>query len=170
MEMAAEIRIRVGADDAWALIGTRFGQIAEWASPITVSRLDRGAAALGVIRTCQVSGFGPMGEMVVRERLIAFDKAARSLTYDAVAGMPEFVKHAANRWTVEPDGAGACLVRSRATLRLTWWMRPLGPLMSWRLRREARGVLEELACRLETGRPHPRKIVSSAGHTGAPTV
>jgi len=127
MEMAAEVRIRVGADEAWALIGTRFGQIAEWASSITASRLDRGAAAAGVIRTCHVSGFGPMGDMVVRERLITFDQAAQSLTYDAVAGMPGFVKHAANRWTVEPDGAGACLVRSRATLRLTWWMRPSVP-------------------------------------------
>lgn len=168
--MALEIRIRVGADEAWALIGTRFGQIAEWASPITASRLDRGGAAAGVIRTCQVSGFGPMGDMVVRERLIAFDPAARSLTYDAVAGMPGFVKHAANRWTVEPDGVDGCLVRSRATLGLTWWMRPLGPLMSWRLRREARRVLEELAHRLETGRPHPRKLASAAEHAGAPTV
>jgi len=103
-----------------------------------------------------------MGDMVVRERLLAFDDAGRSLTYDAVEGMPSFIRHATNRWTVTEDGGQGCVVRSDVTMGLAWWMRPVAPLMAARLRRQARGFLEELAHVLATGRPHPRKAASSS--------
>ena len=180
MEMTAQVRIEVPAARAWEVVGTRFGDIAAWVAPITASSLDRAVAAAGAIRTCQVSGLGPLGDMVVRERLLAFDDAGRSLMYDAVDGMPRFVRRATNRWTVEPDGASACVVRTRAVLDLVWWMRPAAPFMAARLRREGVAVLDELAHHLRTGRPHPRKAVSSAaartatgtatGTAGPPTV
>ncbi|MBI4940030.1 MAG: SRPBCC family protein [Actinobacteria bacterium] len=168
MKMTAEIRIPAPADEAWQLVGTRFGDIASWAAPIVASSLDRDAAAAGAVRTCHVQGFGPMGDMVVRERLVAFDDARRSLTYDAVDGMPSFVRRATNRWTVTADGAQGCVVRSDVTMRLAWWLRPMAPLVAGRLRTEARGVLEELGHVLGTGRPHPRKVASSG--VGSPTV
>jgi hypothetical protein len=170
MELTAEIRVNAPADGAWHLVGTAFGDIARWAAPITASTLDRDAAGEGAVRTCHVTGFGPMGDMVVRERLLAFDGAARSLTYDAVEGMPRFVRRATNTWTVEADGTRACVVRTRATVRLVWWMRLLAPLMAARLRREATAVLEELAHMLETGLRHPRKVMASVPPSTAPTV
>ena len=170
MEMTAQIRIEVPAAQAWDVVGTRFGDVAAWAAPITASSLDRTTAAAGAVRTCHVSGFGPLGDMVVHERLLAFDDATRSLTYDAVDGLPGFVRRATNRWTVEPDGANACVVRTRATLDLAWWMRPAGPFMAARLRREGVAVLEELAHHLQTGRPHPRKATSAGKSAAAPTV
>ncbi|WP_088288212.1 SRPBCC family protein [Kineosporia sp. A_224] len=168
MQMTAEIRIRVPADKAWQLVGTRFGEIASWAAPIVTSSLDHHVAAVGAVRTCHVQGFGPMGDMVVRERLLAFDDAARSLTYDAVDGMPGFIRRATNRWTVTADGAQGCVARSDVTMRLAWWLRPFAPVMAARLRKEAHGVLEELAHVLATGRPHARKVTSSTA--ASPTV
>ena len=41
VEMRAQITVAVPAGQAWALIGEQFGQIADWASPITASVLDR---------------------------------------------------------------------------------------------------------------------------------
>jgi len=86
MQLTAEIRIAVGADEAWQVVGTGFGEIARWAAPIVASSLDPDTVGAGAVRTCHVQGFGPMGAMVVRERLLAFDEAARSLTYEPSRG------------------------------------------------------------------------------------
>jgi hypothetical protein len=38
MEMRAELVINALAEDAWVVVGERFGDIAEWASVITEGR------------------------------------------------------------------------------------------------------------------------------------
>jgi hypothetical protein len=58
MEMRAELVINAPAEDAWVVVGERFGQIGEWASVITESVID-GPPAADRVRTCQVAGFGP---------------------------------------------------------------------------------------------------------------
>ena len=78
------------AQDAWVVVGERFGQISEWASAITQSVID-GQPAAGRMRTCQVAGFGPIAAGVITERLTGFDPDARSLSYEAAAGMPRFI-------------------------------------------------------------------------------
>lgn len=173
MEMTAQIRVEVSAAQAWDVVGARFGEVAAWAAPITASSLDRTSATAGAVRTCHVTGFGPMRDMVARERLLSFDDTGRSLLYQAVDGMPRFVRRATNRWTVEPDGEHACVVRTRATLDVAWWLRPAAPFTAPRLRRDGAAVLEELAHLLVTGRPHPRRVAASGtGPVGpvAPTV
>ena len=60
MEMRAELVISASAEDAWAVVGERFGEIGEWASAITKSVMD-GQPGVSQMRTCHVSGFGPTG-------------------------------------------------------------------------------------------------------------
>ena len=72
MEMRAEVVINAPGEDAWVVVGERFGDIGEWASAITESVVD-GPPAVGRVRTCQVAGFGPIAAGVVKERLIEFD-------------------------------------------------------------------------------------------------
>jgi len=86
MEIRAELVINAPAEDAWVVVGERFGQISEWASAVTGSAMD-GQPAVGRVRTCQVAGFGPIAAGVIRERLIRFDPDARSLSYEL--GVPE---------------------------------------------------------------------------------
>ena len=86
MEIRAELAINAPAEDAWVVVGERFGQISEWASAVTGSAMD-GQPAVGRVRTCQVAGFGPIAAGVIRERLIRFDPDARSLSYEL--GVPE---------------------------------------------------------------------------------
>jgi len=56
MEMRAELVINAPAEDAWAVVGERFGEAGQWASAITESVMD-GPSAAGQVRTCQVAGF-----------------------------------------------------------------------------------------------------------------
>jgi len=86
MEIRAELAINAPAEDAWVVVGERFGQISEWASAVTGSAMD-GQPAVGRVRTCQVAGFGPIAAGVIKERLIRFDPDARSLSYEL--GVPE---------------------------------------------------------------------------------
>src|SRR5260370_16990800 len=59
MEMRAELVISAPAEDAWAVVGERFGEIGEWASAITKSVMD-GQPAAGQVRTCPFAGLGPL--------------------------------------------------------------------------------------------------------------
>jgi len=152
MEMRAEVVINAPAEEAWALIGERFGDIAEWASAITESVMD-GPPAIGRVRTCQVAGFGPIAAGVIKERLIEFDPQARSLSYEAAAGMPWFIAGAVSRWSVHPGPGSACTVRIHATLALRLAARPLSPVLRWRMRDDTRRALAELRHRVKTGHP-----------------
>jgi hypothetical protein len=159
MDLRAEVRIDAPPDAAWAVLGDQFGRVGEWAGPIIESSID-GPPGVGAVRTCRITGFGPLGPGVIAERLTVFDPAGRCLEYEAAAGMPALVARASSRWSVHPGDGRACIVRVRARVALRPWAWPLAPALRWPMRGESRRVLEELACRVETGRPHPRKAAA----------
>ena len=161
MEMRAEVVIGAAAGDAWVVVGELFGEIGGWASAITVSSM-KGPPAAGQVRTCHVAGFGPVGAGVIRERLVSFDPAAMSLAYEAVEGMPALVLRAVSRWSVHPGPDGTCTVRIHATITLRRAVRPLGPVLRWRMRADIGRVLAELRHRVETGAPHAGKLAALA--------
>jgi hypothetical protein len=133
-------------------VGERFGEIAEWASAITASVID-GPPDAGRVRACQAAGFGPVAAGVVTERLIEFDPDARSLSYEAAAGLPWFIAGALSRWSVHAGPGSACTVRIHATLTLRRAARPLSPALRWRMRADTRRALAELRHRVETSHP-----------------
>jgi hypothetical protein len=124
-----------------------------------------GPPGTGQVRTCQLAGFGPIGPGVITERLVHFDPQARSLAYEAVAGMPAFIKHAGNRWSVHAGPGGGSMVAIHATVTLRPAARPVGPVLRWRMRADGRRVLAELRHRVETGRPRPAKAAAHADGT-----
>jgi Polyketide cyclase / dehydrase and lipid transport len=156
MQLRAEVLIDAPAAAAWAVIGERFGDIADWAAPIRASSLD-GELAVGATRTCQVAQFGPFAPGVVKERLLAFDGLAMSLRYESTAGLPRFVKSATNRWSVDPRTEATCLVRTEATLELQGPIRLLSMLFARVLQAEAIRVLKDLQRYVEYSRSLPRQ-------------
>jgi polyketide cyclase/dehydrase/lipid transport protein len=165
MEMRAELVINAPAEDAWVVVGERFGEIGEWASAITQSVMD-GPPAVGRVRTCQVARFGPIAAGVIKERLTEFDPQARSLSYGAVAGMPWFIAGAVSHWSVHAGPGSACTVRVHATLALRLAARPLGPALRWRMHADTRRALAELRHRVETGHPAPATLTPPAAGPG----
>lgn len=157
MEIRAEVVIDAPAQAAWALIGDQFGEIGQWAAPIVRSSVDSQPGP-GAIRTCQIAKFGPFPAGSIKERLLVFDPAAMTLTYESVEGMPSFVSRAVNRWSVHAESAARCVVRTHATLVLNGPIRMLAPLLKLKLRADGARVLSELRYRVEYGRPHPRKL------------
>jgi hypothetical protein len=160
MEMREAVIVRVPADQAWALVGGAFGDIGKWAAPIVNSTMNTPPARSSV-RTCHIRGFGPVAPGVIKERLTRFDQDDHSLSYEWIEGRPSFIIHAINRWSIHSIEPGSCTIRVHATITLHPIMRPLGPLLRRWMGRDAGRVLEELAYRLETGTPHPRKLAAA---------
>lgn len=159
MNLTAEVELDASAAQAWHILGECWGHIGQWAVPITRSELE-GPPCEGATRTCHTARFGPVPPGLIRERLVAFDAAARTFTYESVEGMPGFVAHAQNRWSVEARGAERCVVRTEASVTLRGPMRLLAPLLKVSFSRNGARVLEELKHRVETGAPHPRKLAA----------
>ncbi|GHF65573.1 hypothetical protein HNQ07_004745 [Deinococcus metalli] len=155
MQLLRTVQIGVPATAAWALLGERFGEITAWASVIMASTLD-GPPRPGAVRTCHTARFGPVPPGEVRERLLVFDPAALTLTYEALSGLPAFITHAVNRWTVTPTGPATCTVTTDATLTLRGPARLLAGPLAVRLEWDAGRVLDELRHSLEHHEPHPR--------------
>ena len=91
---AGAVDVTVGAtpDEVWAKVGD-FGGVAEFFPGIESFRLEGDERVIGM--------FG----MEIRERLLARDDEARTLTYSVVAGVP-IESHTATI-SVQPDGEGS---------------------------------------------------------------
>jgi Polyketide cyclase / dehydrase and lipid transport len=105
------IIIDAPAERVWQVVAHRFDGIGEWATAIVAS------TAAG---TVSPAGGAPVGGRVchtgiravpqVTETVVEYDEAARTLTYEATAGMPAFVTMARNTWRVTPLGGGRAAV------------------------------------------------------------
>lgn len=158
MEIHIHQDIESAASRVWQVVGDRFMHVGEWAGPVSHScPVGSETPAIGIERECHTVGVGPVPPGKLRERLTAFDSESMSLAYEASAGMPGFVASATNRWSVVAVGAGRSRLLMHATFRLRGAMRLLKPLVRWRMRREARLVLNDLKHYVEHGTPHPRK-------------
>ncbi len=161
MRLEHEIFVDAPADDAWQVLGQQFGAIAQWSATLRASSLV-GPLGVGAVRTCEGVGFGPFPPGETTEALTRFDPEQRALSYEATSGLPWFVSSARNAWRVEALGPRRCCVRSRATIALAWWLRPLSWLLPWLLARDLARFSEELRHRIEHGEPHPRKVAASS--------
>jgi hypothetical protein len=157
MDIREEVVINAPAPAAWAVLGERFGHIADWAAPITASSIES-EPGVGAVRTCHIAGFGPVKPGVIKERLVAFDPETMSFAYDAVEGMPDYVTRAVNRWFVYPRGNSSCVVRAHATLELRGAIRALSFLLKLRMQTDGARVLDDLRYHVENSKPHPRKV------------
>src|SRR5205814_1382951 len=103
------IVVHAAAEAVWQVVAGGFDRIGEWATaipastacPITDSATGSATQAPVPGRVCR-TGVTLVPE--VTETIVAFDDTARTLTYEASAGMPSFVTLARNRWQVFVEG------------------------------------------------------------------
>jgi hypothetical protein len=166
MDLRLEVVVNAPARAAWAVLGERFADIGEWATPITASSLE-GELGRGAVRTCHTTRFGPVPAGTIKERLIEYDPASMSFAYEAVDGMPGFFARLTNHWSVHPLDDKRCLVRTNATVDLRGPAALLGFVLKRKLQTDGARVLDELRHRVEHGQPHPRKVSAMARLAGA---
>ncbi len=132
----------VGTIDApapavWRVLGEQFGEVSNWADAIVASSLDRPLGE-GAVRTCDLKATGPLPAGQVTEELTHFNSGAKALTYVVRSGVPKFMRHVENAWTVEAIDDKHSVVKSDVTLRMAWYMLPMAPM----IRKQLGGTLQ----------------------------
>ncbi len=149
--------VEVSAEKAWEVVGLQFGNFGEWASNLRETHLE-GELENGGVRICQSAGFGPFSPNEFWEKLIHFDPKEFTYTYKATVGLPSMFKSAQNRWQVTPLGNSRSEVSFCAMMLLKWWARPMALILPSLMAKGFQQFREEMKYRIETGKPHPRKM------------
>lgn len=144
MEIKASYEVESSAEQIWHVVGERFGEVAEWADGLRSSRLV-GELGVGCERVCSGEPNWPFPGGTVRERLLTFDRADLSLSYEVFEGLPRFFSRAVSRWRVVPLGSDRARVDIHGSLELRGLGRWLAPVLGPLIRRMGRRALVDLA-------------------------
>jgi hypothetical protein len=161
MRIQRSIDVNASVADAWALLADGFGDIGAWTITVDRSHLVGHQVEVGAERHCRVSS-GPFSGDEVVERVTAFDRDAMTYSYEAVSGLPNFLRSARNTLSVTPLAGDRCRIHADGHIVLPWWLVPLGPITSLGLGLVIRKFFRDLQYRLETGVPRPE--VAARGH------
>lgn len=139
MNVERQVTINASADKVWDIVGTKFNDIAKWASFVYESHGNPDLEP-GEGRVCETQ-FGP-----VVENMKAFDATQRTLTHTILGqSTPPFMKDILNIWKIEPQGEGQSLITFGIEARV---LPPFKQLLSGRLKKrfgkQAEGYINEL--------------------------
>ncbi len=147
-----EIIINVPSDSLWDFIGPGFIEVYKWSSNVDHaegSGISEFAGAVCSERYCDVNvkGFNK-----ISERLIKYDQNKQHLAYEVTEGMPSFVTHASNEWSVHILNANQSKLRMQANFRSKGILGILmNGLMKKKMNETLETVLKDAKIYLETG-------------------
>ncbi|NRA88081.1 MAG: SRPBCC family protein [Rhizobiales bacterium] len=150
MKKTKTILLDLSAEQAWDVVGNRFGDVGLWAASLTSSHLN-GELNIGTSRVC----INKQQEIV--EKITMFNPDKMELAYEITSALPAFIKTAKNHWSIKPLAANRTAVTTVVTSDLAWWAFFLTPLMSFAIGNILTKALVELKYWAETGEQHPRK-------------
>ena len=170
-QLTSDIVIDAPAEQVWQVVAHRFDHIGDWATAVPASTSTVTAnPPVGAPVAARVCHTGIRAVPQVTETIIGYDEALRTLTYEAMQGMPAFVSLARNTWRFTPLDSTRTLVAFEARLEVHGLLGRLG--RRWLLvpaRRTGQYVLADLKHYIEHGVPSPRKQ-RRAGRVVRPTV
>jgi len=159
--LSRHIVIDASADTVWEVIAERFDRIGDWATAISSSAATTADPSLIQVAApirARVCDTGIRALPQVTETIVAFDPAARTLTYQATAGMPAFVTVARNTWTVTELAGNRCRVDIAAEFTTRGILGGIArTVILARVSRDGRHLLDDLKHYVETGTPSRRK-------------
>ncbi len=157
--LSNHITVEAPADAVWEVVAHQFDRIGQWATAVPASTAHGGApSTFGAPVAGRVCRTGVRLVPEVTEAIVAYDEAGRTLTYEAITGMPAFVTAARNRWRVTALDER----RTRIAVEAQFEVRGvLGRLARWWILRQVgrtgRHLLDDLKHYVEHGAPSPRK-------------
>ena len=159
MQLTRQAIVNASAEEVWRVVAHEFDRIGSWATAIPASQE---AAHAGAPAGCPAGGRTCQTAMrrfpEAEERIVSYDEQGRTLTYEAVRGIPGFVTSARNTWRIVAIDDR----RSQVSIAATVTTRGLvGPLIALAMRpwmaRVGVHVLDDLRHYVEHKKPSPRK-------------
>ncbi len=157
--LTSQIVIDAPADHVWAIVAHRFDRIGDWATAISSSAAVHTSVLPDVPVAGRVCRTGIRAVPQVTETIVAYDEVAKTLTYEATAGLPSFVTLARNTWQVSALSEQRCTVTYAGQLQvrgLLGWLAKR--LLLARVSSDGRYLLDDLKHYAEHGEASPRKL------------
>ena len=157
IEIKHQLTVNAPIDEVWRVLALEFTRVGDWASGIAQSKLNpnvvapEGAEVGG--RVCSVPGFGDLAEAFT-----AYDPDNYTFSYEAIEGMPFFVKTAGNTWSLTAQG-NQTIVNMHLIAEVNVFSGMLmAPMMRRKFDQSGRDTIEDLKYYVENGSPSPRKL------------
>lgn len=157
-EVQKEIIINTSAEQLWKMVGPGFVEVYKWASNVDHAEGKGQSEFEGAVcdeRFCDVnvSGFSK-----ISEKLTNYDEQNMNLRYAVNSGMPGFVTHAENDWTVVPLGKKRSKLVMKANFAVKGLMGALMKgMMKSKMNQTLQTVLNDAKVYAETGEVSPAK-------------
>jgi len=162
MRIQRSIDVNASAADAWTLLADGFGDIGTWTTAVDGSYLVGDRVEVGAERHCQVSG--PLSrDGITVERVTAIDREAMAYSYEAIRGLPSFMRSAGSTLSVTPLADNRCRIHADGHIALPWWLVPLGPFVALGIGSAVRKFFRDLRYRLERGVPRSEIAAQRTG-------
>lgn len=151
-----QLTINAPSNKVWSVLALQFENVGDWATGIAKSRINENAitpagANVGG-RICSVPGFGDL-----TEEFTNYDADKLTFSYEAVQGMPFFVKSARNTWTLTPKG-NQTIVDMHLTAETNFFPGMLmSPFMKKQFNAQGQETIDDLKYFIENGQPSPSK-------------
>lgn len=147
-----EITIDVPAEVLWKFIGPGFIEVYQWSSNVDHAE-GRGTSEFqGAVCSERFCDVNVKGFNKISERLSKYDQDKQHLAYEVTDGMPSFITHASNEWSVLPLSVNQSKLRMKAIFRSKGI---LGALMNGLMKKKMNDTLEtvlnDAKIYLETG-------------------
>lgn len=157
IEIKKQVTISGSTADVWRVLAHEFDRVGEWATTIAQSKPNPDASPIAGAevsgRICVVPGFGDL-----KESFTHYDEANMTFSYEAVQGMPFFVKTAVNTWSLTQKG-NQTVVDMRLIVDVNLFPGKLmAPILRGQFDKQASEIVQELKYYIENGKPHPRKV------------
>lgn len=142
MHITIEKDLNAPVEAIWHLFGERFAEIGQWADFLVGSSID-GPLQAGSTRTCNLKT-PSAGSDIIQERITRFDRDKRELGYVITTGMPGFMRHVENNWTLQPLSGDRTRATSVLTVRTAWYAAPMRPMIRRQFSKLIEGFMKEL--------------------------
>ena len=163
MLIQKEIIVNKNVEDAWHLLGPRFGDIYQWASTINHTEI-KGEGKNGAPcseRGCDTSMGG------IKEKLLEYSVNDHLVKFDIYQGLPSMANNALNTWqvTAVSKDKSKFTIKSDVTLKgiMGFIMQPMMKMMMGKM---VQGMTEDFKYFVETGKPSEAKLKAMKKHKG----
>ena len=155
MDIIKKITIDKPVEEVWEVLGNQFGEVSNWASIISDSKVYGESKVNGVdfsIRETNTS------KGITKQEITSFNPENHSLSYKSISGTPPIIKEVRANWSLTNKGSNTTSLVMDFTADMKGLGFILAPLVKKKLGKIGDDLLEELKYYVENGKQHPRKI------------
>jgi len=158
-----EMTINVPASELWEMVGPGFVEVYKWASNVDHAEGKGMSSFEGAVCSERFCDVNVKGFSKISEKLTNYNQDKMNLAYVVNTGMPGFITHAENDWTVVPIDANRSKLVMKANFKMKGLMGTLMKgVMAKKMNQTLQVILNDAKVYAETGKISENKATRVA--------